>query len=130
MFYPSILISNTAHFSQRIEILTGGSSAMYSSDAVAGVVNFIMRDNFEGVQIDGNYSWYQHSQHNDLARIVASRAATNPSQFQVPGDLSSGGESTETSLLVGGNFAGGKGNATVFFDYKKDKPLKQDAYDY
>src|SRR5258706_1879770 len=128
--YPPDLNSIPAPLIQRIEVLTGGASAVYGSDAVAGVVNFIMRDNFEGVQVDGNYSWYQHSQHSDMAAIVASRAATNPSQFRVPGDLSSGGESTETSLLMGGNFANGKGNATVFFDYKKDKPLQQSDYDY
>src|SRR5439155_4121750 len=36
----------------RIEVLTGGASATYGSDAVAGVVNFVMKHNFEGVQID------------------------------------------------------------------------------
>lgn len=115
---------------QRIEVLTGGASAVYGSDALAGVVNFILRDNFEGVQGDVNYSGYQHNQKNDMGRVVALRQATNPAQFRVPGDLSTGGESTEVSLLLGGNFAGGKGNATVFFDYKKDKPLKQESYDY
>src|SRR5258706_5151674 len=128
--YPPDLNSIPAPLIQRIEVLTGGASAVYGSDAVPGVVNFIMRDNFEGVQVDGNYSWYQHSQHSDMAAIVASRAATNPSQFRVPGDLSSGGERTETSPLMGGNFAHGKGKATVFFDYKNEKPLQQSAYDY
>src|SRR5436190_260635 len=128
--YPPDLNAIPAPLIQRIEVLTGGASAVYGSDAVAGVVNFIMRDNFEGVQGDVNYSWYQHDQHNDMARVVALRAVTNPAQFKVPGDLSHGGESTETSLLLGGNFAGGKGNATVFFDYKNDKPLSQDRYDY
>src|SRR5258706_7169778 len=55
LFYPTDLNSIPAPLIQRIEILTGGASAVYGSDAVAGVVNFIMRDNFEGVQIDGNY---------------------------------------------------------------------------
>jgi outer membrane receptor protein involved in Fe transport len=128
--YPPDLNQIPAPLIQRIEVLTGGASAVYGSDAVAGVVNFIMRDNFEGVQGDVNYSWYQHNQHSPIASIVAGREATNPSQFRVPGDLSSAGESTEVSLLLGGNFGGGKGNATVFFDYKKDKPLQQSDYDY
>lgn len=128
--YPPDLNAIPAPLIQRIEVLTGGASAVYGSDAIAGVVNFIMRDNFEGVQGDVNYSWYQHDQHNDLARVIALRQATNPAQFKVPGDISSAGESTEVSLLLGGNFAGGKGNATVFFDYKNDKPLAQDRYDY
>src|SRR6266404_2851922 len=36
----------------RVEVVTGGASAAYGSDAIAGVVNFIMKRNFEGVQID------------------------------------------------------------------------------
>src|SRR6266404_6285444 len=36
----------------RVEVVTGGASAAYGSDAIAGVVNFIMKKNFEGVQID------------------------------------------------------------------------------
>ncbi len=34
---------------ERVEVLTGGASAIYGSDAVAGVVNFILKDDFEGV---------------------------------------------------------------------------------
>ena len=37
---------------ERVDVLTGGASAVYGSDAIAGVVNFIMKDNFEGVKID------------------------------------------------------------------------------
>jgi len=36
----------------RVEVLTGGASAIYGSDAVAGVVNFILKDDFEGVQFN------------------------------------------------------------------------------
>ena len=45
---PNALIEN-------IEVLTGGASAVYGSDAVAGVVNFILKDNFEGVAVTGGY---------------------------------------------------------------------------
>lgn len=38
-------------FIERFEVVTGGSSAVYGSDAVAGVTNFILRDSFEGIQI-------------------------------------------------------------------------------
>jgi len=37
---------------QRVEVVTGGESAVYGADAVAGVVNFIMKDNFRGFQLD------------------------------------------------------------------------------
>lgn len=39
---------------ERVEIVTGGASASYGSDAVAGVVNFILDDNFEGLRIEGD----------------------------------------------------------------------------
>lgn len=38
---------------ERVEILTGGASAIYGSDAVAGVVNIVLRENFDGNQIRG-----------------------------------------------------------------------------
>jgi outer membrane cobalamin receptor len=45
---PNALIEN-------IEVLTGGASAVYGSDAVAGVVNFILKDDFEGVNINAGF---------------------------------------------------------------------------
>src|SRR4051812_42331818 len=39
-----------------VEVLTGGASAVYGSDAIAGVVNFITRKDFEGIEIDGQWS--------------------------------------------------------------------------
>ena len=39
----------------RVEILKDGAAALYGSDAIGGVVNFIMRDGFDGFEIGGNY---------------------------------------------------------------------------
>ena len=36
---------------ERVDIVTGGNSSIYGSDAIAGVVNFVMKDNFEGTQL-------------------------------------------------------------------------------
>ena len=47
---PSIMI-------QRVEMLTDGASALYGSDAVAGVVNFLTRDNFEGEELKAETQW-------------------------------------------------------------------------
>ncbi|QPG04889.1 TonB-dependent receptor [Salinimonas marina] len=44
-----------AQFIERVEILTGGASSVYGSDAVAGVVNFVLKDDFEGVEVDLKY---------------------------------------------------------------------------
>jgi len=48
----------------RIEVVTGGASAAYGSDAIAGVVNFIMKKNFQGVQFDGQYNENYHNNHD------------------------------------------------------------------
>ena len=66
---------------QRVEVLTGGASAVYGSDAIAGVVNFIMNDHFEGIQFDYNFNGYNHNQHSWVGDLVAARAVTNPAQF-------------------------------------------------
>src|SRR5262245_53066327 len=52
-FIPGALV-------ERIDILTGGASAIYGSDAVAGVINFIMKDDFEGVKLDYEVAQYRH----------------------------------------------------------------------
>ena len=45
---PRLLIQN-------IEIVTGGAASVYGADAVSGVLNFILRKDFEGLEIDANY---------------------------------------------------------------------------
>ena len=57
-YYPTDLNQIPAPLIERVEILTGGASAVYGSDAVSGVVNFIMKDNFQGLQIEGNWAGY------------------------------------------------------------------------
>jgi outer membrane cobalamin receptor len=49
---------------KRVEVLTGGASSVYGADAVAGVVNFIIDTEFEGIRFDGQISTYQHKQDN------------------------------------------------------------------
>jgi outer membrane receptor protein involved in Fe transport len=58
---------------KRVDVLTGGASAVYGSDAIAGVVNFVLDSDFEGVQINGNYNFYAHNNKPGLASEVASR---------------------------------------------------------
>ena len=42
---------------ERVDVLTGGASSVYGADAVAGVVNFIMDTDFEGLRVDAQYSF-------------------------------------------------------------------------
>lgn len=129
--YAADLNQIPAPLIQRVEMLTGGASAVYGSDAVSGVVNFIMNDKFEGVQIDLNHSFYNHKQQNgEVSDIVRARAATNPSQFRVPDDVSSDGKINGVSFLLGRNFADNKGNATLFLNYKKEAPVLQANRDF
>jgi outer membrane receptor protein involved in Fe transport len=80
---------------ERVEVVTGGASAVYGSDAIGGVVNFILRDDFEGVEV--------RSQFNQTTE----------------GD----GDIFDLSLTLGGNFADGKGNAVVALNYLDRDPV-------
>jgi outer membrane receptor protein involved in Fe transport len=117
---------------QRVELLTGGNSAIYGSDAISGVINFIMNDKFEGLRIDLNHSFYNHQQNNPngITDIVRARSLTNPQQFVVPNDVTSDGDIHDISMTLGGNFANGKGNATVFLGYKREDPVLQANRDF
>src|SRR6476646_2867016 len=129
-YYPTDLNQIPAPLIERVEILTGGASAVYGSDAVAGVVNFIMKGNFQGLQSEGNEAGYNHQQNNGLADVMAKRAATNPAQYAVPGDVSSDGEAYNINITMGSNFAGNRGNDTLFFQYSKSHALPQSERDY
>lgn len=87
---------------QRVDVLTGGASTVYGADAIAGVVNFITRDNFEG--IDARF-----------AQGVTER-----------GD----GQNFRADLTMGASFADGRGNAVLSFGYVKTKPVLQGDRDF
>lgn len=74
-----------------VDVITGGASAVYGSDAMAGVVNFRLRQHFQGVQLS-----YQHGATTD----------------------GNGPEDT-VSVLMGGNFAQDRGNAVVDLEYSQ-----------
>lgn len=103
---------------ERIDVVTGGASATYGSDAIAGVVNFIMKRNFEGVQFDVQYGLLQHNQHNDYMQNLVSAA-----RLPLPSDNVTDGENYSASVLVGGNFADGRGNATGYLSYYTADPV-------
>ena len=86
----------------RVDILSGGASAVYGSDAVAGVVNFVMKKDFEGFRIDSQLSRTDHSD----------------------------GTTYDTTLIWGSNFAGGKGNVTLYAGYTKMEAVTQAQRDF
>ena len=84
-------------FIDRVEIVTGGSSAVYGSDAIAGVVNFILKDKFNGVSVRGQYGI---TEHGDNGRYLA-------------------------SITAGTSFgAEDRGNILLNFSYDKDMGLR------
>lgn len=82
---------------ERVEVLTGGAVTTYGADAIAGVVNFTTRRNFEGV---------------DLQMVNGITERGDGRQFRVSG-------------AFGANVADGRGNVTIGLDYTKTKPVLQ-----
>jgi outer membrane receptor protein involved in Fe transport len=123
-FIPAALVD-------RLEVLTGGASAVYGADAVAGVVNFIMLKNFEGLRIDAQTSFYQHNNNNDTIQgIIKGRAATNPTEFKLPKDNVTDGSQNQVTLVLGANSPDGKGNVTAYATYINIQPILQSQRDY
>ena len=83
----------------RVDVLTGGASAIYGADAVSGVVNFILKRNFEGLS----------------------------ARFQT--GISEKGDAGRQfgSIVAGTNFAGGRGNIAVAYEYNNQDRLSQRA---
>jgi outer membrane receptor protein involved in Fe transport len=121
---------------ERVDILTGGASAVYGSDAVAGVVNFIMKKDFEGVEVTSQYNFYWHE--NDyggpgavkLRDTIATRALTNPAQFALPEDTVTDGEGKELSIMMGVNSGDGRGNLTAYATVFDSDQVLQGDRDY
>ncbi|WP_088330653.1 TonB-dependent receptor [Lacimicrobium sp. SS2-24] len=110
---------------ERIEVLTGGASATYGSDAVAGVVNFILKDDFEGFTFDYQHSFYQHQ--NDNQAIQEKVEALN---FELPTSHVRDGHSNDFSFMLGANTADGAGNVTLYGTFRDIKALRQSERDF
>jgi len=80
-----------------VEVITGGASAVYGPDAMAGVVNFVLKNNFEGVELD----------------------------FQTGGAAEGDGVESRVSLLMGLNSADGRGNIMIGADWTRREPIMQ-----
>ncbi|WP_105190610.1 TonB-dependent receptor domain-containing protein [Pseudoalteromonas sp. T1lg48] len=81
---------------ERIDVITGGASAVYGSDAIAGAVNFILKDNFEGIALNTSH---QETDEND-------------------------GDKDNISLTIGSNLADDRGNVVLSLDWtKRDQVL-------
>ena len=110
---------------ERVEILTGGASAAYGSDAMAGVVNFLLTDDFEGVRLDAQYSQYSHD--NDDLRW---QNVVTKSGYPTASGYETDGEAADFSLIAGLNSDDGFGNLTAYATYREVNAVLQGARDY
>ena len=87
---------------ERVEVITGGAATAYGADAVSGVVNFIMKKNFKGIEFDAQT---RQTERND-------------------------GKETSASLTLGGAFEGGRGSAVFGAGYFKRDAIYKGARDF
>ncbi|HYC08749.1 MAG TPA: TonB-dependent receptor plug domain-containing protein, partial [Steroidobacteraceae bacterium] len=109
---------------ERVDVLTGGASSVYGADAVAGVVNFIMNDHFQGFRLDANADMYNHQQHSYWGQF-----APQAGYGSAPSTVNDG-KTKDITFILGGNFADGKGNATAYVGYRRVDPLQQSQRDF
>ncbi len=109
---------------KRVDILTGGASAAYGADAVAGVVDFVLNTSFQGVQVNTAYDFYQHSNGNSAASIVQKAGD------QLPDHTVDTGFGKNVSVVMGSNFDEDRGNATFYLTYDRKAAVLQSKYDY
>ena len=108
----------------KVEVLTGGASSVYGSDAVAGVVNFILDDEFVGMKSSFYHGFYQHKNDNSSLRdLVASY-----DYALAPKDVTTG-DTEKVSVAFGGEIDGGRGHITAFMEHTDTKPILQGEYD-
>lgn len=110
---------------ERVEVLTGGASSTYGSDAVSGVVNFIMRDDFEGFQLDYQFSGYQHN--NDLTEV---QNQIDASGFEQAPSSPRDGATTNVNVTVGINTPDGNGNVTGYLGYRDINAITHSERDF
>src|SRR5580658_7800071 len=116
-FIPAPLVSS-------VEVLTGGASTDYGSDALSGVVNFKMKRDFEGIELDQQFGIFQHDQQNGSAQeqLALDGIAT-------PGNQLDGLNRTST-IIAGADGANGKSNVTLYMVDAHTDPILQASRDF
>ena len=109
---------------QRVEVLTGGAAATYGSDAVAGVVNFIVDTNLEGLKFDGGIGGFQHDNRDQFARRLLDQR-----QLPYPKGNALDGRRLNASIAIGHGFFGDRAHITVYGGYRTIGGVTQDRRD-
>jgi outer membrane receptor protein involved in Fe transport len=112
---------------ERIDVLTGGASAIYGADAVAGVINFVLNTHYQGVKIDAQYGFNNHQNNNST---YLKYLQTSPFPVPTPPSTVNTGQNRTASILVGGNFADDRGNATAYASFLHSSPAIGYQFDH
>jgi outer membrane receptor protein involved in Fe transport len=110
---------------EHVEVVTGGASTVYGSDAVAGVVNFIMRKDFEGVEMDVQGGIANHTNGDKMMQGIVNAAG-----YALPKSEVWDGGNVNTTFVIGANSPDGKGNVTAYFGYRAERALLQTQRDF
>ena len=106
-----------ARMVERVDILTAGASAVYGSDAVAGVVNFVTKKDFEGFEFDYQYGTNYNANDNAyMGDLLDAQGFFNPGATTT-------GEASLMSVLMGVNSSDGRGNITLFGTYEDQEEM-------
>jgi iron complex outermembrane recepter protein len=110
---------------KRVEVLTGGASAIYGSDAVAGVVNFILDTSFTGLKVDVEGGIYRGSNNRSDLQSIQRASGLNPATGAVYD-----GASQDVSIVFGKDLFGGSGHVTGYADYRHAAEVKGSSRDF
>lgn len=125
--YPSDLNLIPAQLIERVEIVTGGASAVYGSDAIAGVANFILKRDFEGFEVDALYGFNQ-SNNND--NDIGIRSQLEAAGIDPLTGSEIGNHTYDITGIFGTSLGDGRGNVTGYFRYLKNDGLNQSERDF
>ena len=98
---------------QRVDILSGGASSVYGSDAVSGVINFILRKDFTGLRIDTNYNFYNHLNRDTIVTPYAQAAS-----FNTPRGYTNDGGRGDITVTLGKSMLDDRLKVSTFFNYR------------
>ena len=110
---------------ERVDVLTGGASAVYGSDAVAGVVNFITRK-VNGFEVSVSKGGYRHD--NDGSNLVV--PLLDAKSFEYPTGTANDGDTDNFSIVMGSDFQDGKGNVTMYLQRSENDTVFNIDRDY
>ena len=99
---------------QRVEVLTGGAAAVYGSDAVAGVVNFILDTKLDGLKVEGQIGAYQHNNRDKFAQELLDRR-----QLPYPKGSVLDGRRENVSVAFGHSFLDDRAHVTLYGGYRQ-----------